>query len=231
VNVLKSPGGIRFLPTDGPFSAGVASESGYQIVRVRLPRHTPLEQGFRKVEETLQKAGRPLTSLCAMELRIPAPLTRKGFDEFNRGYLAQHEAWGLRIEGHMQAARTNVAPELDPPSEPCLHAFCHTVIGHGRGTFVISGSPEPPGNEGGLGADWDAMQKIMEERMSALGVSWADANDVQFYGPRDAHEAFAQAADPGPAAAPGVRWFFSRPPVEEFRLELDVRGLARDTFI
>jgi hypothetical protein len=110
VSAIKSPGGFRFLPTDGPFSQGVAAEPGFQIVRVRAPRYTPLEEGFRLVEATLEHAGRPLAALCAMELRIPKPLTADGFNEFNQGYVAQHDQWGLRVEGHMQAARTNVAP-------------------------------------------------------------------------------------------------------------------------
>jgi len=230
VSVIKSPGGFRFLPTDGPFSQGVAAEPGFQIVRVRAPRYTPLPDGFRLVEATLERAGRPLAALCAMELRIPKPLTADGFNQFNQGYVAQHDQWGLRVAGHMQAARTNVAPELEPPPGPSLHAFCHTIEGQGRPTFVISGAPEPPGTEGGPGAYWDAMAGIMEERMQALGVSWEDANDVQFYGTRSAHEAFAQAGRLMPAARPGVRWFFSRPPVDGLELELDVRGLARDTW-
>src|SRR2546430_15159622 len=93
VSLIKSPGGFRFLPTDGPFSQGVAAEPGFQIVRVRAPRHTPLDQGFRAVEQTLERAGRPLTALCAMELRIPKQLTQDGFNEFNKGYVAQHEKW------------------------------------------------------------------------------------------------------------------------------------------
>jgi len=229
VSLIKSPGGFRFLPTDGPFSQGVAAEPGFQIVRVRAPRYTPLEDGFRLVEQTLERVGRPLAALCAMELRIPKPLTADGFNEFNKSYVAQHERWSLRVEGHMQAARTNVAPELEPPTGPCLHAFCHTVEGPVRPTFVISGAPEPAGTEGGLGAYWDAMADIMEQRMAALQVSWADANNVQFYGPRSAHEGFALAQKMAPAR-PGVTWFFSRPPVDGLQLELDVRGLARDTW-
>src|SRR5215472_15260608 len=150
--VINSAGGYRFLPTDdGPFAAGVAAEPGHQIVRVHAPHHTPLDEGFRLVERTLQAAGRPIAALCAMELRIPKPLSRAGFDEFNVPYVAQHERWGLRVDGKMAPARTNVAPEVEPPSEPCLHAFCYTGTGHApHSTFVISGAPEPPGTEGGL---------------------------------------------------------------------------------
>src|SRR5499427_10074176 len=156
--MIRSGGGYRFLSTDGgPFSGGVVAEPGYHIVRVHPPHHTSLDEGFRLVEQTLQAAGRPLAALCAMELRIPKPLSRQGFDEFNRPYVAQHERWGLRVEGEMAPARTNVAPEVEPPSQPCLHAFCYTVIGHApRSTFVVSGAPEPPGTEGGVAAYWKA---------------------------------------------------------------------------
>ena len=234
MTVLKSPGGFRFLSTDGgPFSAGVAAEPGYQIVRVIAPRHTPLEEGFRFVERTLEAAGRPLQALCAMELRIPKPLTQEGFDEFNVGYIAQHERWGLRVDGQLAPARTNVAPEIDAPTEPCLHAFCHTVEGVGpRKTFVISGAPEAPGNRGGLPEFWAEIVETLDERMAALGVGWADATDAQFYGTRADHELFGESSLPRieELARPGLRWFFSRPPVDFLNLEIDVRGLASETW-
>ena len=231
--VIKSPGGFRFLATDGPFSAGVAAEPGFQIVRVRAPRHTPLEEGFRLVERTLKAAGRPLTALCAMELRIPKPLAQEAFDEFNVGYVAQHDRWGLRVEGRLGAARTNVAPEIDPPNEPSLHAFCHTVEGEGsRNTFVISGAPEPPGTKGALPEFWTAIVKTLDERMDQLGVSWADATDAQFYGTRADHELFGESglARFEEVTLPGLRWFFSRPPVDFLNLEIDVRGLSSESW-
>lgn len=232
--VMQSPGGFRFLPTDGPFSNGVVAEAGHQIVRARLPFHTPLEQGFRLVEETIQGAGRPMAALCAMELRIPQPLSRSGFDEFNRGYIGQHVRWGLRVDGHVPSARTNVAPELEPPTEPCLHAFCHTVPGDApRPTFVVSGVPEPPGTEGGVSAFWTAIVETIEERMSGLGVSWADATESQIYGTRADHELFSSShlTRFEELVRPGLRWFFSRPPIDDLKLEIDVRGLARESWI
>jgi hypothetical protein len=88
------------------------------------------------VEQALAAAGRPLNAFCAIELRIPKPLTRDGFDQFNRGYVEQLEKWGLRVNEQIPAARTNVAPEMEPPSGPCLHAFWHTIESQGRPTFV-----------------------------------------------------------------------------------------------
>ena len=51
------------------------------------------------VEKTLEAEGRPLAALCAMELRIPRPLSREGFDEFNVDYRAQLRRWGVTVQG------------------------------------------------------------------------------------------------------------------------------------
>jgi hypothetical protein len=32
-------------------------------------------------------------------------------------------------------------------------------------------------------------------------------------------------------ARPGLRWFFSRPAMDELKLEIDVRGLAREIWV
>ena len=123
--VIKAPGGFRFLSTDGPFSAGVAAEPGFQ----------------------------------------------EAFDEFNVGYVAQHDRWGLRVEGQLAAARTNVAPEIDPPNKPSLHAFCHTVEGAGsQNTFVISGAPEAPGTKGGLAEFWKDIATLAFESLGRTSL-------------------------------------------------------------
>jgi hypothetical protein len=231
---MKSSGGFRFLPADGPFSGGVAADPGYQIVRVHAPRHTPLTEGFSIVEKILERERRPLAALCAMELRLPKPLSRGDFDEFNAGYVAQLRRWGLTVEGRQPAARTNVAPEVEPPEQPSLHAFCYTVEGvGGGGTFVISGVPEPPGTKGGLPIFWKAIAEILDEKITALGVKWADATETQFYGTRADHELFAaqDLARFEELARPGVRWFFARPPIDDLKLEIDVRGLARESWL
>jgi len=186
------------------------------------------------VEKTLEAEGRPLAALCAMELRISKPLSREGFDEFNLGYVAHLQRWGLAVDGRQPAARTNVAPEIEPPEQPSLHAFCYTVEGVGRrGTFVISGAPEPPGTQGGLPIFWASIAKALEERMTALGVDWTDATETQFYGTRADHELFAARglAHFNELVRPGLRWFFARPPVDFLNLEIDVRGLARESWL
>ena len=230
---VQSPGGFRFLPSDGPYSAGVVAEPGFEIVRVAARHHTPLQDGYELVERTLRDADRPLAALCAMELRILKPLSRAGFDEFNRAYIAQFERWGVKVDGHMPASRTNVAPEVEPPPGPSLHAFCFTVPGSTpRKTFVVAGVAEPAGTAGGHQAWWNAIAGLLDDRLAALGVTWADATESQFYGTRADHEVFATAslARFKEIGAPGLRWFFSRPPIDDLRLEIDVRGLARESW-
>jgi hypothetical protein len=232
--VIKAPGGFRFLATDGPFSAGVAAEPGFEIVRLIAPRYTPLVEGFRLVERTLSAAGRPPAALCAMELRVPKPMSRAGFDDFNRGYVAQHERWGLRVDGHMAPARTNVAPEIDPPVEPSLHAFCYTIEGRApRSTFVISGVPEPPGTKGGLAGYWKAILGTIDANMTALAIDWGEVTETQIYCTRADHELFGEGGLPrfGELVRPGLRWFLSRPPIDDLNLEIDVRGLASESWL
>jgi hypothetical protein len=234
MDVIKSPGGFRFLPTDGPFSAGVAAEPGFQIVRVHVPHHTSLTQGFRLVEDVIEGSGRPLAALCAMELRIPKPFSRTEWEDFNGGYVAQWKRWDATVDGHIPGARTNVAPEFDPPPGPCLHAFCYTAQPETpRNDFVISGTPEPEGTPGGLAEYWAAIAGEIEDRMTALGVTWGDATETQLYAMRADHELFAS---PGlqrlvELARPGLRWFFSRPPIDSLHIEVDVRGLTRESWL
>jgi hypothetical protein len=211
----------------------VAAEPGYEIVRVVAPTYTELGEGFRLVESVLQESGRPMAALCAMELRIPKPFNSAEWEEFNAGYIAQHEAWGMRVNGRLPAARTNVAPEFDPPKEPSLHAFCFTVEAQKRrSNFVISGATEPAGTTGGPRSYWAAIAAAIDDRMSSLGVAWAEATEVQFYGTRTDHDVFASSELPRfkELVRPGLRWFFSRPPIDSLHLEIDVRGLARQTW-
>ena len=102
-----------------------------------------------------------------------------------------------------------------------------------RKTFVVAGAAEPIGTEGGPVAYWKAIVKTIDGHMAALDVGWADATDAQFYGTRADHELFAASGLPrfGELARPGLRWFFSRPPIDDLNLEIDVRGLARETWL
>lgn len=62
-------GGYAFLKGAFPYFAGVVALPGFAIERVRFARPVPMLQGFEKIANQLNSIGRPLTALCAAELR------------------------------------------------------------------------------------------------------------------------------------------------------------------
>jgi hypothetical protein len=153
---LFAPGNYRFIPAVFQYSGGAAAEPGYSIERITFREWMPLDEGFRHVERLLKAAGRPLTSFCACELRSPAQFSEAGFIAFNQRYCETLARWGIydpatRVN---PVARSNVCPEIDPPSEPCFHAFSFTVPAKAEaaGGFVVSGSGEAPEGKGAYGS-------------------------------------------------------------------------------
>src|ERR1700751_2526970 len=76
-------GNYRFIPAVFQYSSGAAADTGYEIERVRFDRLLPLAEGFVQGAQYIKAAGRPLTALCACELRSPAAFTEDGFRRFN----------------------------------------------------------------------------------------------------------------------------------------------------
>jgi len=112
----------------GPaFSSGVVALPGYEIVRARFARPLPLAEGFDAIAAHLRQRNRPLTALCAAELRSPRPFTLDGFGHFNAQYVGVLREWGLIVDDAIPVARSNVCPRYDPPQEPSFHAFCYTA--------------------------------------------------------------------------------------------------------
>jgi hypothetical protein len=238
-------GGYRYLKGVFQYSAGVAAEPGFEIERVRFRRPLPLAEGFRVVEAQIRGMERPLTAFCACELRSPAPFTEEGFTAFNRVYVGTLERWGLYRGGLNPVARSNVCPEVNPPSEPSLHAFSYTVPADDDVTtsFVIAGSGEAPEGRGnyrdhivrrGDASPAGLLEKArwvlgeMERRMGALGFVWRDSTATQLYTIHDVHPFLADQIVRRGAAAGGLTWHFCRPPVVELDYEMDVRGVARE---
>src|SRR3954454_4915649 len=130
-----------FLKGIAPYSAGVTAEAGFEIVHVRLSHYIPLRAGFHAVEAHLRKAGRPLQAICGMELRSPKPFSFTGFNQFNAGYVDVLKGWDILLDGMNPVARTNIAPEVNPPGEPSLYGFSYTVRSTAtRKTFVVAGA-------------------------------------------------------------------------------------------
>ena len=244
--VAQDAGQYRFLPGIEPYSAGVVAMAGAEIVHATLAAPVPWRAGFSLIERHLEGLGRTRAALCAVQLRLPAPLSFEGFVDFNRGYRALLDGWGLLVDGRNPIARTNVAPVVGAPAEPSLYACSYTVPADPglATTFVVAGSGEL--RPGSLSADGivrrgetspDAMREkaayvmgVMGARLAGLGVGWAGVNAVSIYTPHPVEPFVLDTVlrPMGPAAVHGLRWFPSRPPIAGLEYEMDVRGVRRE---
>jgi len=239
-----APGGYRFIPGVFQYSGGVAAEPGLRIERVTFGTPIPLARGFERAAAIIKARGRPLTAFCACELRSPAQFTDAGFRSFNETYVHTLSHWGIYDPASKvnPVARSNVCPEIGPPTEPCFHAFSFTVPANSKmPTFVVAGSGEA--REGGASyrertVRWgetsaDAMREKavyvlteMERRLQLLGVGWAQTTATQAYTVHDLHPFLADEIVRRGAARAGLTWHFCRPPVQGLEYEMDCRGVA-----
>lgn len=236
--------GYRYIPGPFQYSAGVAALPGYVIERARFAKPVAVVDGFRRIEARLKEAGLPLTAFCACELRSPAPFTDAGFIAFNRDYVGTLERWGIFANDRNPVARSNVCPEIDPPSTPSFHAFCYVRPMEGAPeSFVCAGSGES--QEGGGPykdktvrhgeSSPDAIAEkgryvlgVMEARMAGLGATWADTTAVQVYTVHDLYPFLGSEIVARGAARHGLTWHFCRPPVIGLEYEMDCRGLVSE---
>ena len=111
-------------------------------------------------------------------------------------------------------------------------------------TFVVSGAGELP--EGILAHEAiirvgdtssEAMiekasfvMDLMETRLHGLGADWCGVTDVDIYTVHALEKILPDVILKriGTAGARGVRWFFSRPPIEGIEFEMDLRGVRTD---
>ena len=142
--------GYSYIPAVAQYSGGVVADEGHIITRYRLVDELPVAGAFTFIEQFLHDRSLPETALCAFELRSPEPFTEGGFASFNAEYRKQLDAWGITVSGDNPVARSNVCPEIDPPSTPAVHAFCVASPSpvSGPRTFVVSGSAESPEGQG-----------------------------------------------------------------------------------
>ena len=180
----------------------------------------PLAEGFAQIAEYIKAAGRPLTSFCACELRSPAAFTDQGFLEFNQHYVKTLAEWGIYDGKTNPVARSNVCPEIDPPSEPSFYAFSlraaeqqHDAdlrhrrqrrsrrkapgpIPSARCVIAISAPTASRTRFAMSSAPW-------RSRMGAFGFGWKDATAAQVYTIRDYHHVVADELVKRGAARPG----------------------------
>lgn len=257
MQLLDHPSGeYRFLTGIAPYSAGVIATPGHEIVRVALRTPLPYRAGFARIEAHLAELKRPRHALCAMELRLPAPLSFAGFGEFNAAYGRILADWDLLVDGRNPVARTNVAPALHPPSEPVLHAFSYTVIDSERGaqpdaaapSFIVAGAgdlrdqaaltPEAVVRPGETTPDAlrekvTCVLEVMEERLHGLGMDWPQVTDANVYTKHHLHDIWTDTifAQLGSAAPRGIHWTLSDPPIRDLIFEMDLRGIHRTLWL
>jgi hypothetical protein len=239
-------GGYSFVKGGFPYSQGVRASTGYAIERVRFAQPVALAAGFKAIERHLASIGRPRTALCAAELRSPKPLSPAGFGRFNEGYVEVLKQWGLYRDNLNPVARSNVAPAIDPPGEPCFYAFCYTVEQtRAAPSFVVAGSGESP-DSGRLPEDIIARGDVspagmraktrfvldrMDARLAGVGGSWSEASAVQVYCVHDIHGVLAADILPRSGNGAGTVWHYCRPPIEELEFEMDVRAVAAERVV
>ncbi len=246
---IHPTGDYSFVPGIAPYSCGVISNPGFEIVHVVLPKVVSWRTGFQVIESFLAAEQRPKAALCAVSLRSPEPFTFEGFAKFNGEYAAVLSDWGVFVEGVNPVARTNVAPELVAPAVPSLYGFAYTkpCAPDLPATFVVAGAGELPEGvlsyEGivragdtspaGISDKADFVLNLMETRLRQLGVSWSEVTRTNVYTIHSSDPLASTMIQPRIKAAGihGVTWHYSRPPIREIEFEMDVRGVRREVII
>jgi len=244
-------GNYRFLKGIAPYSAGVEPMPGFEIVHAVFRQPPPIAEGFDRVSQHLAARDLPRQHLCALELRIPQPLSFSGFRAFNEEYLRVLDDWDLPVGSNNPVARTNVSPEHAPPREPALYAFSYTAPcdeGSAGGTFIVAGAGDlkdqadlTPGaivRPGELSTD--AMREkatvvlqVMTDRLAGLRRSWKDVTAVDVYTVHPMRDLLQSLLlnRIGDASIHGIRWHFTRPPIEGLEFEMDVRGVHSERIL
>jgi hypothetical protein len=187
--------------------------------------------------------GRSPSAVCAIELRSPAPMSWKAFDEFNAGYVDMLDALGITVDGANPVARTNVVPILDPPTTHVVDALCFTVprTRHDHQTFVVAGAAEVRGNQeeavvrsgetspDALGEKAALVLDQMTERMAALGATRDQLAAAHVYTPHMLDPGLCLAIGRATGARDGsFRIHVARPPITGLEFEMDMRSVAAE---
>lgn len=247
--LINHPSGhYRFLPGIAPYSCGVVAMPGHEIVHARFAQPVGYRQAFDRIAAFLEAEGRPKAALCAIELRSPAPFSFGGFGDLNKDYAQILTNWGVMVDGMNPVARTNVAPEVNPPKEVVIFGFSFTrpCTTHNRTTFVVAGGGELPDgkldaesivargdcSEEGLVTKAQFVMELMEGRLFGLGATWADVTATNVYTVHSMNQILGAAIHPkfGVASAQGINWYFTRPPVLEIEYEMDLRGVVHEIY-
>ncbi len=245
VLVENKQGRFHFLRGIAPYSSGAVADRGFEVVHVTLSPAPPYRKGFEAIDRHFRAERRPAQALCGIELRSPRPFTFEGFNAFNQGYVKMLEQRSILVDGLNPVARTNIAPEVDPPSEVLLYGFSYTAPAASTApTFIVAGAGELSGERleardivrrGDTSSE--AMREkaahvlgFMDQRLQGLRVGWDRVTAVEVYTVQNIFPLMQSLLVPrlGAAKIHGVRWHFARPPIQELEFEMDVRGCRRE---
>jgi hypothetical protein len=240
----NTAGGYRVLPAGTVYCGGAVPLQGFEIVHAILQPWIPLDAAWAFVESHLKGLGRPVQALCGMELRIPQQLTIDGFRAFNAPYVEQLRRRELMLGNYSAVCRTNVAPAVEPPKQPSVHAFSYTVPSDYKGTtFCISGTADIDAR-GKIIAEGDVSEKGMRaklqhcieavgERLAQLELDWSSVTHTDLCVARSIDDLMAQVVSPvlAGAATHGVRVHVARPPIVGTEVELECRGVRREVVV
>ncbi len=241
-------GDYRFLTGIAPYSSSVIAQPDFVLLRAQFATPQPLQQGFDHIATYLAAQGRPRQALCAMELRIPEPLSFEGFIAFNGGYRSILADWDIPVGNLNPVARTNVAPAVAAPSVPSIYAFTFTAPtqnGLADPTFVVAGAGDlrdqadltpaaivRPGetSHDALLEKANTVMEVMSERLHGIHVDWPQVTTTNLYTTHSLDHFLEPVLLPklGPVALHGVHWYYSRPPIAGLEYEMCLRHVGAD---
>ena len=240
-------GNYRFLPGGFQYSAAVMADPGYRIERVRFRQLVPLPEAFSRIKKHLESLGRPVTSLCACELRSPAPMSEPDFIAFNRAYVVPLAEWKIFKNDINPVARCNLIPAVNPPSQPTFYSFSYTVPDETSGNpdFISSGAAECPDRPNyreaivrrgetspdALGDKLRFALSDLESRLHRMGLTWACVMNTRLYCVHDLHHLMESELVRRGAMSGGLGWHWVRPPVVDLEIEIDASSVSSEIML
>ena len=242
-------GGYRFISHQFQYSGGVAAEPGFRIERARFARSVPLADGFDATEAYLAGIGnarppRSAPASCAPRRNSPTPVLSLSIGAMSSGW----PPGGFSTTRSTRLpARTSARKSTRPPRRRSTPSAirCRAKAGR-RAALSLPGAAKRAraalADEGRIIRPGDhspeAMHEkasfvlgAMEQRMAALGFSWADVTATQVYTIFEIHPLLADEFVRRGAMSGGLVWHFARPPVRGLDFEVDVRGVAHELVI
>ena len=248
--LISNPRGNFHFTKGSPFYASaVVADPGFQIVRAILEKPVPLNAGFDAIQRELQSCGRPLQALCGMELRTQDPYANRPlFMDFNGKYVERLKSLDLLVDGLVPITRANLAVHDHSVSEQSVYAFLYTVPSktnrltfgtsaiadlkrHADGSVenIAAGDVSPAG----LREKVSFVIHSVDEKLQEIGASWDLATQIRIYTVHAIGTLIPEVIVPlaGSGAHHGITWHYVYPPIVGLELEIDVRGVLRESVI